>query len=150
MRRMGTKIYFTICLLFSSLGIFGQIYDPVQWSFSTEDLGNGELLLVYEADIESGWAVYSQYLESDEGPVATSLNYESTELFDLIGDAVEKGNKKEGYDALFAMNVTKFYDEYRIEQRIKLKESGSLTGYLNFMTCDDTKCLPPKDVDFIF
>ena len=25
-----------------------------------------------------------------------------------------------------------------------------MSGYLTFMTCDDTRCLPPTDIDFVF
>ncbi len=145
---MRTKMFLSSLGVLISTFLFGQIYNPVQWRFSSEQLGSNEYLLIYEAEIESGWAVYSQYLESDLGPVATSINYESSTHFEVVGKAEEKGHRKDGYDAIFDMNVVKFTDRYRIEQRIRLKENKPVTGYLNFMTCDDTKCLPPKDVDF--
>ena len=145
---MRVKVLFSlISMLVSTVG-FSQIYNPVQWNFSAKHLSGSEYLLIFEATIEDGWAVYSQYLESDEGPVATSINYDGQEHFQVIGEAVEHGHKKEGFDALFDMNVVKFNDEYRIEQKIKLDRQQSIVGYVNFMTCDDTKCLPPKDVDF--
>jgi thiol:disulfide interchange protein DsbD len=47
------------------------------------------------------------------------------------------------------MNVTKFETYYTIEQKIKITDpSKPITGYLNYMTCNDERCLPPVDVDF--
>jgi hypothetical protein len=31
-----------------------------------------------------------------------------------------------------------------------VKSPTTLTGYLEFMTCDNEKCLPPAEVDFRF
>lgn len=127
-----------------------QIYNPVKWAFTSQHVSDDQYLLVFEATIEPNWAVYSQYLESDEGPVATSITFEQTEAIELIGNAKESGHKKEGFDALFEMNVIKFFDEFRIEQLVKYRGNVPVTGYLNYMTCDDTRCLPPADVDFSF
>ena len=35
-------------------------------------------------------------------------------------------------------------------QKIKPTDaSEAITGYLTFMTCDDSRCLPPTDIDFV-
>jgi thiol:disulfide interchange protein DsbD len=47
----------------------------------------------------------------------------------------------------------KFYaNKAEFKQKVKVLASGTntLTGSLEFMCCDDTKCLPPSDVDFSF
>ena len=127
-----------------------QIHNPVSWQSSVEALDNGNFKLTFDATIEPGWAVYSQFLESDEGPVATTINYDTPDKIELIGNAIESGHKKEGFDPIFEMNVIKFVDEFRIEQIVNWTGDGPITGYLNFMTCDDTKCLPPTDFVFSF
>lgn len=142
--------FLTLLLLFSAGVASAQIFNPVSWTTSYEHVEGNEYLLIFEAEIESGWAVYSQFLESDEGPVATTLNYESTDHFKLLGKAEESGHKKEGFDAIFEMNVTKFNDEFRIVQRVEVTEDMPIKGYLNYMTCDDERCLPPTDVEFDF
>lgn len=126
---------------------FSQIFDPVKWDIQIQN-SSGEYQITFRAAIESGWAVYSQYLESDEGPVATSIVYEDPDDLQLIGTAEETGHRKEGFDALFDMNVVKFTEVYTITQKVKVKPGQKIEGYLNFMTCDDTRCLPPKDVNF--
>ena len=47
------------------------------------------------------------------------------------------------------MDVTKFKGDFTITQKIKTANPNQpITGYLTFMTCDDSKCLPPEDVEF--
>jgi thiol:disulfide interchange protein DsbD len=52
--------------------LFSQIFNPVEWSFSQEDLGDSEYNLVFEANIEDGWYVYSQNV-GDDGPIPTGV-----------------------------------------------------------------------------
>jgi hypothetical protein len=141
---------FTLLLaLFSTLCnvCFGQ-YDPVKWSFGSEKTGDNEYLINITADIEKGWYVYSQYLESADGPVATSFVFENGEKVTLVGKTEETGTKHEGFDALFNMNIIKFSGKPVFKQKVKAQQGSKVEGYLTFMTCDDEKCLPPKDVSF--
>ncbi len=130
--------------------LFGQMSDPVSWSFSINDISDEEAELVFTADIESGWNVYSQFLD-EGGPFPTTITYEP-EPEGLIGTADEEGRKKEGMDPIFEMNVIKFLSDqpYVIRQRIKKLNQSKVMGYLTYMTCDDKKCLPPTDVEFEF
>ncbi|NNF35623.1 MAG: DUF255 domain-containing protein [Saprospiraceae bacterium] len=128
------------------------LLNPVVWSFSQEEISDKEIKLKFSADIEKGWTVYSQYT-NDEGPVPTEIVYESMGGNTVVGEAVESGYKKEGYDTYFDMDVIKFLSDepYQIEQIIDIsKATGPIKGYLTYMTCDDTKCLPPTDVEFTF
>ena len=70
------QILFLTTLL---LGIFigkVQAQDEVKWTFSAKHVQGDEYDLMFTATIKTGWHVYSQYLPSDEGPVATSINFE--------------------------------------------------------------------------
>lgn len=135
-------------LLISSF-VVAQELDPVSWSYNIEQIEGDEYLLVFKAEIEPGWTVYSQFT-SDDGPVPTSLNFES-EGVSKVGESVEKGSKKEGFDKIFEVDVIKFLadEPFIIEQKIKI-DAGveNVVGYLTYMTCDKEKCLPPSDVEF--
>ena len=125
----------------------GQMPEPVSWSFSAKETAEDEITLTFKADIDKGWTVYSQYLD-EGGPFPTTITYESD--VNLIGEASEKGNRKEGMDPFFDMNVIKFLDDqpYVIQQKIKKSGLKAISGYLTFMTCDDKRCLPPTDIEF--
>lgn len=141
-----------LCLVLSSLGLQAQILDPVKWTFSTEKTGDDTYDLVFKADIEKGWTVYSQYT-SDEGPVPTYIEFESKEGIELVGKSTESGKKKEGFDKVFEVDVIKYLADkpFIIKQSVKVKDASKpISGYLTFMCCDANKCLPPSDVDFAF
>ena len=144
-----------VSLLFGFIAHFShaQILDPVDWSFSTEALGNNEYNLVFTAKIDKGWTVYSQYIDEDAGPVPTYIEFESKDGVELIGKSEEFGKKKAGFDKIFEAEVIKFLalEPYVIKQKVKLSGAeATVSGYLTYMTCDDTKCLPPTDEEFSF
>jgi len=139
-----------LALCFSQVG-FAQMLNPVKWSSQYNHLGEDDFELVFKASIKKGWAVYSQFLDSDDGPVATTIEYNNMSHFSLSGKGKEEGGRKAGFDPIFEMDVVKFEKEYIIRQRIKVKDiSKPIEGFLNFMTCDDEQCLPPTDYDFRF
>ena len=66
---MKQLILFLIALPFL---ISAQIYDPVSWTFSQEQISSDEIELTFSAEIEEGWYLYSQNI-ADDGPVPTSF-----------------------------------------------------------------------------
>lgn len=145
-------LIFTLVLFSLGLSVSAQILNPVKWKFEIEKVSGSDYKLKYIAKVDKGWTVYSQYT-SDEGPVPTSINYESMDGIQLVGKATESGSKKEGMDAYFGVNVIKFLADkpFIIEQKIKVKDASKpITGYVNYMACDHEKCLPPSDAEFSF
>ena len=149
---MRTGILTTCLTLFAvlfSLSVFAQ--NPVKWSFTTKDAGNCQVDLIYTGIIEDGWYTYSQFLESEDGPVATTITFKEGAHFKLIGKAKESGEIIKTHDKVFDMNLTKFKHKAILTQRVEVKDaSKAINGYLNFMVCNDEMCLPPKDLDFTF
>lgn len=147
---LNQKFFISIVTLLVAASAYAQIFDPVKWEFSYEAIDQNEYVLHFDADIESGWSVYSQYLERDDGPIATYITFDEGGHFELVGDPEEDPeNKKEGYDPVFDMNLTKYYKSMKISQKVRvLDASQPVTGYLTFMTCDSVRCLPPKDIEF--
>lgn len=122
---------------------------PVKWSFAAEKVSEQEYDVVITANIETGWYLYSQYLESDDGPIKTKFEFQPSGNFQLVGQTAESGNKKENYDELFGMNLIKYSKQAQFTQRVKVANSSQpVSGFLTYMTCDETSCLPPTDVDF--
>jgi thiol:disulfide interchange protein DsbD len=54
------------------------------------------------------------------------------------------------YEDTFKMNVSYFEKEVVFTQKIKLKSTNvaAIKGQLEYMTCNNQKCLPPEDVNF--
>ncbi len=140
-------------ILASLLGIASmqaQELDPVQWSFEVEKTSSSEYILIYKAEITDGWNIYSQHLD-DGGPVATAFTIEDKQGVEVLGEIIEPSKAKKSYDELFEMDVVKFGGNAEFRQKISTsKSSFKVKGFVTFMCCDDTKCLPPTDVDFEF
>ena len=128
-----------------------QIFDPVDWRFFVDEETDTTAVLVAEATLEPEWHIYSMYLESDMGPVPTSLTFEESNGFELAGKAME-GEPVIMYDPNFDMDLGFFSDKAQFKQKIRklTDEPVKITGYITFMVCDDEKCLPPDDIDFSF
>ena len=142
------KFLFSITLIFPTL-LFSQIFNPVQWEFSKEDLGNSEYNLFFTATIDDGWYLYSQYVEED-GPLPTSFTFFESDKYELIGKTNEDDPIKE-YDPNFDMVLSYFTKQVVFNQKVKINSDKiAINGELMFMVCDATQCLPPEYVDFSF
>lgn len=139
-----------VAFLFSTL-LPAQILEPVKWEFQTEKLSEDEYQLKFIALVDDNWAIYSQDIPED-GPIPTSFEFDKSDLFALIGKVKENDkNKVTKHDSVFNMTLSKFYNKAEFTQVVKLSNpNATITGTLNFMTCDDKRCLPPTDVPFEF
>jgi thiol:disulfide interchange protein DsbD len=153
-RKTQTHFYM-IKLLSLSLALFAALTataqsNPVKWTYEAKKVSDDAYDLVFTAQIQDGWYVYSQYLETDDGPIRTSFNYDANLALEFQGKNKEEGRRYEGYDDLFGMNIIKFSGTPTFTQRVRVKSATTLTGYLEFMTCDEEKCLPPVSQTFSF
>ena len=144
------KIIFLAVFLYSIVAS-AQILDPVSWKFESQKISDNEYELIFIANIDEHWAVYSQFVD-DGGPIPTEFTFEESEDFILVGSVIESDeNKVTKHDPVFDMIVSKFYTKGTFTQKIKLNTSEAIVkGSLVFMTCDDEKCLAPTDVPFEF
>ena len=147
---MMRYIIVIIAFLFSTL-LTAQILEPVKWEFQTEKLSEDEYQLKFIALVDDNWAIYSQDIP-DDGPIPTSFEFDKSDLFTLIGMVKENDkNKVTKHDPVFNMTLSKFYNKAEFTQVVKLSTpNATINGTLNFMTCDDKRCLPPTDVPFEF
>lgn len=144
-------ISFLFFTLFVTQSGFAQIQNPVTWSTQSESLGDGEFRLTWTAHIESGWYIYSQFIE-EGGPIPTAFYFDEGDHFSRIEGVVEKGKTKSGFDELFGMDVIKLLaPSFSFEQRVKVTDySQPISGEVEFMVCNQEQCLPPDLIPFSF
>lgn len=143
-------LFLSITFIFLSNVANGQILTPVKWSWTAEKINDTEFNLKFHAKIDKTWAVYSQFID-EGGPVPTSINFTEGKHFKLVGKANESKNVEEKMDKVFEMKIKKFHNYADFTQKIKIiDKTKPIEGYVTFMTCDDTRCLPPTDIDFKF
>lgn len=148
MNYLMKKLSFLITLLLFAFNGFTQIEDPVKWSFSSEAINDKEAYVVITADIDKGWHVYSQFIE-EGGPIPTSFVFNKNPDFSLIGKVTESPKAVSAFDKNFGMQISWHESKVVFKQKVAINKPGvKVTGSLEFMVCNDTKCLPPSDVEF--
>ncbi|MFN6176579.1 MAG: protein-disulfide reductase DsbD family protein [Flavobacteriales bacterium] len=154
---MKERVYAALLGVMLVLSLFAQpggqsaTPEPVKWTITTADAGNGQWDVVFHAVIEEGWSVYSQENYGDMGPWPTSIRVDSVAGVTVLGQASETGKKViDGHDPVFDMTVKKFKGGATFTQRISVVDPATpITGFFEYMTCDDEMCLPPATVYFI-
>lgn len=135
-------------ILSITLSLSGQIFDPVSWSFSYEEKGDGQYELVFKASIEEGSHLYAIDIPTG-GPIATSFTFEASESFSLDGELRSMSEGEDVFDTAFEMDISYYSDEAEFRQTVLSEsEAFSVKGYVTFMACDDERCSPPQDIDF--
>ncbi len=140
-------------LLFATISVASlqsQILDPVKWSTSIKKISETEYDLVSKAFIDEGWHMYSQVVP-DNGPLPTLFTFEENNAYQSVGKIKESKGVTEK-DPVFDMVITSFSNTATFTKRIKLTGNKGTTvkGEVEFMVCDDEKCLPPTYVDLVF
>jgi DsbC/DsbD-like thiol-disulfide interchange protein len=142
------KLLLLMTVLLISAASYAQIESPVKWSYAAKKLNNNEAVVFLRATIQDGWHIYSLNV-GDGGPIKTSFKFTPSKEYALVGAVSEPAPVKK-YEEAFKMNVTYFEKTVTFQQKIKLKSGNvsAIKGQLEYMTCNDKKCLPPEDVDF--
>ena len=115
----------SIFFLLFAFHSFAQILEPVKWSFDSKQNGN-EVKLIFKATIEDDWHLYDTSLP-DGGPVPTSINFEDTSKFELVGELEKKPKPTEKFDQTFQMDLRYFDGQAELIQTIRLKTDEPLT-----------------------
>lgn len=141
-------ISFLLFSFFIINGAMSQIYDPVTWTFSYEKAGDNTYAIVFKAEIEKGSHIYAMDIP-EGGPIPTSFAFNESPDFTLDGKTNEVTQPEDKMDEAFGFRIKSFSDEAVFRQLVSsAKPSFTVSGTVNFMSCNNTTCSPPKDVEF--
>ncbi len=146
MRRNLKKFLILPALIFS---IIINAQDPVKWNFSAKKVADKTYEVYMTASIQSPWSIYSQSTPGG-GPLPTSFSFSKNPLVSLVGNVKESGAIQKKFEEVFEVDVLYYKNKVNFVQTVKLKSNVNtkITGTLEYMACDDTQCLPPKEVPF--
>lgn len=122
--------------------------EPIKWKFSSTKISEDEYEILLHGTIEKGWHTYSQYLSSLDGPLPTMVSFDANEQLILVDSTLEENTVKQ-FDTTFDMELTSFSKEAIFKQRVKVKGGNVIVkGVIEYMVCNDGKCLPPTEQPF--
>ncbi len=142
-------IILTGLILLVNSSVISQIFNPVRWNFKSEKISSKNYNLVFEAEIDPNWHLYGLNIP-ENGPIATSIVYTDSAGFKISGKPVSVTNPEIKFDPVFGMNLELYSGKAIFKQQIE-KTTGEdliIKGYVEFMSCDDQRCLPPKEAEF--
>jgi len=141
------KLLLVLIVMFAGRGAFAQIEGHVSWAYAAKKVSPTEAMVYLKATIDDNWHIYSAYIK-EGGPIKTSFKFSPSKEYAPEGKIVEPKPITQ-YDKNFGMNLTYFENSVTFQQKVKLTgKKTTIKGSLEFMTCDDHKCLPPETVEF--
>jgi len=142
------KWLLTIALAFEFYLLHAQ--SPVSWSFNSKKISEKTYEVHLVANIQSGWHLYSQDQPSDAIAIPTSVSINNNPLLKLDGKVREVGNMEKFTDKNLGISAHQYSNKVDFVQVVKVKSNArtNVSGSVEFQTCDDKKCLPPKTVNF--
>ena len=138
--------------LLITVSSYAQVFNPIEWEFSSKKISETEYDITFHATVEQGWHLYAQDLP-DGGPNPTTFKLNGAgSSFELVGKTVASIKPHEEFDKNFDMVLRYFSKDVDFVQRIKLLKKGkiSIKGEVEWMACDDTQCLPPDYLENTF
>ena len=142
------KIIFSLFVLFA--GIAATAQNPVTWSYSAKKTADKTYEITIVATITNGWHLYSQIQPSDAIAIPTSIQINNNPLVIKHGKIKEIGKLEKYKDKELGISANQYSNTVSFVQKVKLKGKvkTNVSGSIEFQTCDDKKCLPPKTVTF--
>jgi DsbC/DsbD-like thiol-disulfide interchange protein len=136
------KAFFLYTFLF--IGFVVNSQEEITWDFSYNK--NSQQLEI-EANLASGWHIYSTDLGDIAGPISTDFEFKKNKDVTLIGKVKEPQPKVE-FDPNFEETVKYFDKQVVFVQKVGVKKNTLLKGGVVYMICNDTICLPPVLKEF--
>jgi Thiol:disulfide interchange protein DsbD, N-terminal len=142
------KLIVFIAFIFAGWSLHAQ--NPVSWSFSSRKISDKIFEVHLTANIQSGWHLYSQDQPEDAVALPTNVKINNNPLLKLDGKVKEVGNMEKYKDKILGISAHQYSEKVDFVQVIKIKSSArtNVSGSVEFQTCDDKKCLPPKTINF--
>ena len=114
-----------------------QILEPVQWTVETEKLNKNEYNIVFKAEIEDGWHLYSQNTPFG-GPMPLYFEFIDTLGIERQGGVAEP-KAIVHYSDIFEIDEHFFEKEAVFTQRVKLlDDAATVTGVITGQTCKES------------
>ena len=144
------NFYLSFLFLLITFVSNAQIADPVKWSYSSKKIADKTYEIHLTATVQNTWHLYSQLQPEDAINQPTEIIFKKNPLISCSGKIKEIGKMKLFKDEKLKISANQYADKVDFVQIIKLKANvkTNIIGSVEYQTCNDKKCLPPKKIDF--
>ena len=143
------KFFALAIIMVIALSLKAQL-NPVSWSFSAKKVGDKTYEIHMTATMQNRWHLYSQNQPDDAIISPTTFTFNPNPLFTLEGKIKEVGKMEKFHDPKLKLSANQYSSSVDFVQVVKLKTNAktNFSGSVEYQTCDDEKCLPPKTVTY--
>jgi Thiol:disulfide interchange protein DsbD, N-terminal len=145
------KIFVFAFILLFVTAAKAQLLHPIAWAFSAKKMSDKTYELHLTATIQTGWHLYSQGQPEDAVVNPTAFSFNNNPLLSLDGPVKEVGKLEKFHDAKLKISANQYSKVVDFVQVVKLKADikTNISGSVEFQTCNDERCLPPKTENFL-
>jgi len=143
------KFYLLFLLSVIGVSMQAQSAKQVQWAFNAKKIADKTYEVHMTAVIGSEYHLYAQN-PGVEGPLPTAFKFVTNPLAGLEGKIKEDGKLIKKKEEVWGGNVQYYEKTVDFVQVVKLRGNikTNLAGSVEFMVCNDSRCLPPSTVEF--
>lgn len=147
------KIMVTLIMSLIAGFVFSQTVNPVSWTYEAKKKTANSYDIILTATVANPWHIYSQNTAKG-GPIPTEISIKPNPLVVIKkGKAREIGKLEKIMDSNFGTKpiaVSYFSDKVLFVQSVQLKGNvkTNISGTVEYMVCDDSRCLPPVKKSF--
>ena len=136
-------------LIFFTVYANAQINDPVTWSYTSKKTADKAYELHITASVGLNWHIYPQDAGNERG--ATTFTFIPNPLIKLEGNVAEIGKLESFFDKNLKSVIKYYSNTVDFVQQVKVKSAAKtvVKGKVVFVACNDKKCLPPKEIQFV-
>ena len=146
MKILRNLILTLLCLV--PFAVSAQTEEPVRWSHSVVEKGDGIYTLQIKAEMEDGWHIYVNDPAKAFNP--TEITFENGEGVALEGDLRALSTAKFAVDELLMMEIGEYEKEAIFEQDFKIEGKGGQTkATISYQACNVGSCLSPTSEEIV-
>ena len=136
------NLFFAL-LCFVPATVMAQMLEPVKWSHTVTEKGNGIYTVAVKATIDEGWHIYDSRFYNP-----TSVEFNVGEGVTAEGALRALSTMKEVTDPDLGITYGEYEKEAIFEQDFKLNgKGGTIDAVCGYMACCNGQCLSPETLD---
>ncbi len=141
------RLFIAFAFVTCTLTLSAQILHPAKWlnSVSTNEAKVGdEVTLVFRANLDKDWYLYSTEFNCEDGPNKTVFTFKAHPSYKLVGK-IEPIGEIDKHDDIFECDIKIFKKAAEFKQRIKILSADlKIEGDYDYQVCTDLngRCIP--------
>ena len=132
------NFFLTLVAVVASAVVAAQpmMMQPVSWSTSVEQVGDGQYRIDFKASVDEGWHLYDLG-PYEGGPLATTFIFDPIEGYELVGEVVANRESVRQMDDVFEMEIGHYDGEVVFSQVVSAPAGAVVNCSVEWQACSD-------------